>query len=50
MHVGQKSTSRHNFSSAYDPTADMYNDKVYQGLEKVKEVNLAELGETPKPV
>ena len=30
--------------------ADTYDDGVYEGPVKVKEVNLAGLGETPKPV
>ena len=29
---------------------DTYDEGVYEGLVKVKEVNLAELGETPKLV
>ena len=30
--------------------ADTYDDGVYEGPAKVKEVNLARLGETPKPL
>ena len=30
--------------------ADIYDDGVYEGLAKVKEVNLAAPGETPKPI